>query len=483
MEITPLITTKDVGVTYLPGKSNEVKALIGASIEIFPGELVIFLGPSGCGKSTLLYSIAGLDRNATGSIKVFGKEIVNANDRNLEHHHQKTIGMIFQAFYLINSLTIIQNVMLPQIAINQTLKSRKKKAMELMTYFGVGDQADKLPTELSGGQQQRVAICRSLVNDPDIILADEPVGNLDSKSAQDTLSLIQKLNIMEKKTIILVTHDPSHLAIANRVFYMKDGKVTDMKVNAHPKVIDPSSLPPAKRRELHLKEAGEKEEEKRKEEEKGKSDLELLAKAYTKQGPISGLLLEYKAKQVVIESLTGLSTEELERIEDNVKLLIVNGVEDHDSLLSLLDSDENVGGIGMDKKSSIKLVNKIKDVVKEMRFIAYPKQNNITEIDKLTNQIRYYLLDNNNIKITNSEAVDVINRVIKERIYGYTDMKGVRAVLSSNTDNGGVALNKKDARKFAKLLELIMLGRYSRKNYPKIREITVKVKEVQSIKK
>ncbi|MDP2693141.1 MAG: ABC transporter ATP-binding protein [bacterium] len=479
MAVKPIITTKNLIVTYLAGKSNEVKALVDTSLEIYPGEFVIFFGPSGCGKSTLLYAIAGLDRNAVGSIKVFDKEITDAKDKVLEHHHQKTVGMIFQAFYLINSLPVIQNVMLPQIAINIPLKERKKKAMDLLKYFGVDSQADKLPTELSGGQQQRVAICRALVNDPDIILADEPVGNLDSKSAQDTLALIQKLNLVDKKTIILVTHDPSHLGIANRVFYMKDGRITDAKVNENPKVIDPSILPKEKRKELNLLETGEAGREK----EKGKSGIELFAKTYAKQGVVSGLLLEYKAKQIVLEALTDLSAEELERIEGKVKNLIVNGIEDHDGLLSLLDRDEDSGGLGMDKRTSVQLTRKIKDVVKEMQFIAYPVQNKIKNIDKLTEQIRFYLLDTLDIKISKSQSVDVINRVIKERIYGYTDTKGVRAILDSALSVGGAALDRRDSRRLAKLLELILLGRYSKKDHPKVREIKIKVKEIKSVKK
>jgi len=482
MAVKPIITTKNASVTYLPGKSNEVKALAEASIDIYPGELVIFFGPSGCGKSTLLYAIAGLDTAATGSIKVFDKEIIGAKDKDLERHHQKTIGMVFQSFHLINSLTIIQNVMLPQIAINKGLKERKKKALELLDFFDVGSQAEKIPTELSGGQQQRVAICRSLINDPDIILADEPVGNLDSKSAQTTLALIQKLNLVDKKTIVLVTHDPSHLGIANRIFYMKDGKVTDMKVNPHPKIIDPSIIPKDKRRKLHLAEADAEIKEVKKAEEEGdegKSELELLAKLYAKEGPISGLLLDYKAKQVVLEALTGLSTEEVVKIENSVKHLIVDGVEDNGKLLDLLDSDEEAGGIGMDQRSSEQLVVKIKDVIKEMRLIAYPKQNHVSDIDKLTEQIRFYMFDNLDIKINSTQSVDVINRMIKERLYGFTDEKGVRAVLDSPLSNGGAGLDKRDARRFAKFLDLVLLGRYSKKDHPKIRLIRTRAQEIK----
>ncbi len=476
MAVEPIIVTKDASVTYLPGKSNEVKALVNACIEIFPGEFVIFFGPSGCGKSSLLYAIAGLDTRASGSIKVFGREVIGAKPKDLEHHHQKTIGMIFQSFHLINSLSVIQNVMLPQVAINQPLKKRKKKAEELLEFFGVGNQADKLPTELSGGQQQRVSICRALINDPDIILADEPVGNLDSKSAQTTLALIQKLNLIEKKTIILVTHDPSHLSIANRVFYMKDGKVIGMKVNKNPKIIDPSIFPKGKRRKLNLIDAKDKDKIR----EKG--DLEMLTKTYAKQGPISGLLLDYKAKQIVLESLTGLSAEEIERIEDDVKNMIANGVEDHNSLLSLLDRDEDKGGLGMDRRYSVKLTRKIKDVVKEMRLIAYPAEEKVSSIDKLTEQIRFYLLDTLDIEIIGTQSIDVINRMIKERIYGYTDIKGVRSVLDQPFSDGGAGLDRRDARRIAKELELILLGRYSKKDTTELHEIKNKVREIKIIK-
>lgn len=473
----PIITAKDVDVTYALGKSNEVKALKHASLDIFPGEFVIFFGPSGCGKSTLLYSIAGLDRNASGDIKVFGKNVVDMSEKELEHHHQKTIGMVFQAFYLIPSLSVLQNVMLPQIAINVPLKQRKKKALDLLNYFGVGNHSHMLPTELSGGQQQRVAISRALVNDPEIILADEPVGNLDSKSAEDTLRMIQELNLKEKKTIILVTHDPAHLAIANRIFYMKDGEILDMKYNATPKLVGGGAIVSTKQRELQLGEAKEGEK-------KGKSEMEMLAKLYGKQGVISGLLLDFKAKQVVMESLTGLSTEEVESIEERVKKFLVMGTQDHDELLVHLDKEEEKGGLGMDKRSALNLVRKIKDTVKEIRFVAEPPKNVSSDINELTEQLRYYLLDTFDITIAKSDSVEVMNRVIKERIYDFTDRKGVRAVLSMSLSEGGAGLNSRDARQISRLLELILLGRYSGRavdeNSPVLENIKTQVRRVQN---
>lgn len=474
----PIIVAKGVDVTYALGKSNEVKALKNASLEIYPGEFVIFFGPSGCGKSTLLYSIAGLDRNATGSIKIFGKDVVEMKEKELEYHYQKTIGMVFQAFYLIPSLSVLQNVMLPQIAINVPLAQRKKKALELLNYFGVGHHSHMLPTELSGGQQQRVAISRALVNDPEIILADEPVGNLDSKSAEDTLRMIQELNLKEKKTIILVTHDPAHLAIANRIFYMKDGEILDMKYNATPKVVGGGiTITTKKQREIQLgeKEGGPKEGQ-------GKSDLEMVAKLYGKQGVISGLLLDFKAKQIVTESLTGLSTEEVESIEERVKKLLLLGTQDHDELLAHLDKEEEKGGLGMDKRFALNLVKKIKDIVKEVRFVSEPPKRAASDINELVDQLRYYLLDAFDVKIAKTDSVEVLNRMIKERIYGFTDRKGVRAVLSASLVEGGAGMTVREARQIAKLLDLILLGKYSGRavdeNSPALENIKTKVRQV-----
>ncbi len=458
----PIITTKDVSVTYFPGKSNEVKSLINVNIEIFPGEFVIFYGPSGCGKSTLLYSIAGLERNTVGSIKVLDKEITTQNIKELEYHHQKIIGMVFQAFYLIPSLSVLQNVMLPQIAIGRPPKERKEKAQELLTYFDVGNQAGKLPTELSGGQQQRIAIARALVNDPEIILADEPVGNLDSKSAEDTLKLIQDLNLKNNKTIILVTHDPAHLSIANRIFYMKDGQVINMKYNDHPMLVGGGEVVRKKEEIEIVKKAGEEK----------KSELEMLAKLHSKEGAISGLLLDYKAKQIVLEALTGLTSEETDDIENNVKELLTSGTDDHDKLLALLDKGEEFGGLSFDKRSALNIVKKIKDIVREIRLWAAPSKKEMN-MERYVSHLRYYLLDRLNIKINSTDSIDIVDMVLKERISGFTDRKGVRAVLDAPISKGGAGLDSRSARRIAKMLELILLGRYSKKmeDYPEIKHL------------
>lgn len=232
MTPTPIISVKKLCVTYFPGKSNEVRALKNIELDIYPGEFIIFFGPSGCGKSTLLYSLSGLERNITGSILVKGEDLPTMKPKQREEFHQRTIGMVFQAYYLIASLSVLENVTLPQVALSEPIHVREPKALALLDKFGVKAQAKKLPMELSGGQQQRVAICRSVMNDPDIIFADEPVGNLDSKSTDEVMKLLRELNERDHKTVILVTHDPSHLHHANRVFFIRDGEVVRVQENS-----------------------------------------------------------------------------------------------------------------------------------------------------------------------------------------------------------------------------------------------------------
>jgi len=173
----------------------------------------------------LLYSISGLEFPQKGEVIIEGKAINKLSREETYNLHRRTIGMIFQAFHLIPSLTVRDNVALPMIFTNIPPKIRNKRADELLNRFGVLAQADKLPTQLSGGQQQRVAIARALANDPDIVLADEPVGNLDSKSAQIVMELLEELNRKDKKTVILVTHDPRYLDYADVIFYIKDGAI------------------------------------------------------------------------------------------------------------------------------------------------------------------------------------------------------------------------------------------------------------------
>ncbi len=436
-----LIKITNLSVIYFLGKSNEVNALTDVSLEINAGELIIFFGASGCGKSTLLYTIAGLESPTRGEVIVDGIDLAHMKTHELESYRQKTIGMVFQAFHLIPSLSVMKNVMLPKIAVGASSADRRDEAIRLMKYFGVYEQRNKLPTELSGGQQQRVAISRSLINDPDIIFADEPVGNLDSKSAQDVLGLIQELNVKDKKTVILVTHDPSHLDIADRVFFMKDGRITDTKVNTTTRKIIPGTA---------------------KASETQKTNLELVSETLTKSGDsgISGMLLEYKAKEIVSEALTGFTVEETSHIENYVKQLLRSSLSDYTGLQQYLDADQSSGGLDLDKRSAHRLVEVIKRTVEDMKILSTTTPTTYKKHVGYIEQLRCHLLDMFDVSISSTDSIDAIESVIVDRIEGITDRVGVQVKLDMPLIEGGAGLDRRTAKKMAKHLELIMLGRY-----------------------
>jgi len=214
----PNIKLENLSIVYNNGKTNEFWAVRDINLEIYPEEYVIFFGPSGCGKSTLLYAIAGLEKPSKGRVLVNDIDLGLAGERELIKYRQFLVGIIFQAYYLISDLTAEDNILLPQIFAGKSFLERKKQANFLMERFGVLDFKNKKPSQLSGGQQQRVAIARSLINNPSILLADEPVGNLDSKNAEIVIDLLDNFNKKDKKTVVYVTHDQRHLDKADRVF-------------------------------------------------------------------------------------------------------------------------------------------------------------------------------------------------------------------------------------------------------------------------
>lgn len=223
------IKTEHLGIIYDLGQPSETKALDDINIAIDSENFVVIFGPSGCGKSTLLYAISGIEKPTTGKIFVLNRDITQFTSLEAAKFHRTQIGMVFQAYNLIPTLTVIDNVALPQIFRGVSREIKYLRAKILLKRFGILEQANKLPSELSGGQQQRVGIARALINEQPIIFADEPVGNLDSKSAKIVLDILYDLNVKDKKTIILVTHDPTLLKYANHIIYMKDGIVVGEK--------------------------------------------------------------------------------------------------------------------------------------------------------------------------------------------------------------------------------------------------------------
>ena len=203
----------------------QVTALTGCNLEVNKGEFVALMGPSGSGKSTLLHLIAAMDRPSDGKIAVLGEDLRSLNDRAIARWRNEHIGFIFQTFNLIPVLTALENVELPLRLTKLGKKERIEHAQTALKLVGLGDRFNHLPRQLSGGQEQRVAIARAIVTDPDLILADEPTGNLDSGSANEVLTLLSRLNKEYGKTIIMVTHDPHAARFANKIRYLEKGEL------------------------------------------------------------------------------------------------------------------------------------------------------------------------------------------------------------------------------------------------------------------
>ena len=201
----------------------EVNALDGVSIEIHKGEFVALMGPSGSGKSTLLHLIAAMDRPTGGKIAVLGEDLRALSDREIAHWRNDHVGFVFQSFNLIPVLTALENVELPLKLTGLSKKERIEHAQTALKLVGLGDRMGHMPKQLSGGQEQRVAIARAIVTDPDLILADEPTGNLDAASANEVLNLLAKLNKDFGKTIVMVTHDPHAAKFATKIRYLEKG--------------------------------------------------------------------------------------------------------------------------------------------------------------------------------------------------------------------------------------------------------------------
>ncbi len=218
-----IIKLNNVWKIYHVG-DTDINALAGMSVEIQKGRFVVIMGPSGSGKSTCVNMVGCLDIPSKGEIYLCGQDIAHMHESELAQIRGKTIGFIFQQFNLIPTLTALQNVMLPMSFQDMSLEEREERAKELLTMVGLDDRMYNKTTELSGGQQQRVAIARALANDPEVILADEPTGNLDSNTGNLVMDYLKKLH-KQGKTIIMVTHDPRFVKYGDRVVYIKDGKV------------------------------------------------------------------------------------------------------------------------------------------------------------------------------------------------------------------------------------------------------------------
>ncbi len=226
MTTTPVVEVQKVRKVY-HRDSQEITVLDGIDLRVPEGEFVALMGPSGSGKTTLLNLIAGIDRPTSGRVVVAGTDLTQLSESALARWRSRTIGFIFQFYNLIPVLNATENVALPLLLAPLSKKERRERALTALKVVGLADRAKHYPRQLSGGQEQRVAIARAIVTDPKVLVADEPTGDLDAKSAQDILDLMETLNRQFHKTIVMVTHDPRFARYADRSIHIFDGRIVE----------------------------------------------------------------------------------------------------------------------------------------------------------------------------------------------------------------------------------------------------------------
>jgi putative ABC transport system ATP-binding protein len=222
----PIIVAHQVHKTFRTGRI-EVHALRGVDLTVEPGEVVAIMGPSGCGKTTLLNCLSGLDDFDSGEVTIEGADLRQMGDRRRTAYRAKRMGFVFQTYNLLPVISAVENVELPLLVSGVRPGEARRRALAVLGQVGLSDRAQHRPAELSGGQRQRVTIARALANDPAIVWADEPTGNLDSKAAQDIVDLMRQLNQAHNQTFVVVTHDPGIGAQCDRIVRMQDGQILD----------------------------------------------------------------------------------------------------------------------------------------------------------------------------------------------------------------------------------------------------------------
>ncbi|HSR88812.1 MAG TPA: ABC transporter ATP-binding protein [Candidatus Udaeobacter sp.] len=440
----PIIKTENIKVIYNRGQDNEYIALNDISIEVFPQEYTIFFGPSGCGKSTLLYTILGLQRLSEGKLYIQGRDSASFTEEEKSKMSSQFFGIVFQNFNLIYSLNVIDNIALPQVFIEANQEERLAKAQSLLTRFGIATRAKNLPASLSGGQQQRVAICRSLINDPLILLADEPVGNLDSESARIVMQSLYDINKKDKKTVILVTHDPSYLPYADRVYYFKDAKFEKVVQNRNPKKMVNGGI--------EIKPKG-------KEDENGESDLlgelEKLARVHHFM-----TVPQLKAWSITNYLIDDFTINQVERLEQFMEEMLAGKLSQH-AFFENLNTPYNEGGVGLYKGTAIRFVKETAAILKQVNeFLAEVKKHNNSDNNiKILSMLSRFLLQEHrgNLK---AEEIERFEAGIRDRLNGSMNSVQFSKLLHKHFADGGVGLSVTTAEHLSERLQIILTQAY-----------------------
>lgn len=392
-----------------------MEALKGVDIDVFPEEFLIIFGPSGCGKSTVLYSLSGVEEDIdSGEIWYKDRNIREMNRSEFIMFHRHAIGMIFQGYQLIPTLNVLNNVTLPLVFEGVPKSERKKRGTEILEHFGLSQVAKQLPTELSGGQQQRVGIARALINNPEIIVADEPTGNLDSETAVNVLNTLKELCQNMKKTVILVTHESQYLPYANRIIFMKDGNVVDQAQGA-------------------AKNGGPVELGKYNDEQK---DLHLHA--------------------IKTIDFLGYNTasEEYDRMEEGIRSYFERKI-DRDQLFALLHKPLKDGGVGLYRQKAERLTNEVQEVL-ELSAVAKGVQNDEEKVANIKiGYVTDWMLKVFHGHMTPQQKNKVVF-LVSERMKGKINHPQLEDQLNLSEEKGGAGLHSHTAHNISQRLEVIL---------------------------
>ncbi len=427
----PLIVARDLSIIYNKGKSNEFKALQGVNTDIFEGEYIILFGASGSGKSTLMYSIQGSLPPGDGTLLIRGDNIYSYPPAERVYFQRYVMGIIFQSFNLIGSLSVLDNVALPMIFCDVDKQTRNRRAQSLLDRFGVGHVSHKIPAMLSGGQQQRVSVARSMVNDPKILLADEPTGNLDSVSTQQVMDKIDEINTFDRRTIIMVSHNAAHLSYAHRVYYLKDGRIVREVVNPQRKQIKPV-----------------------KEGETIVTELEQLARLYPYDS-----VETLRVKSIVNYLTQDYSFDQLIRLERAAGLYI-QGKIDRDAFIKSLVLPLERGGVEIDEKEARRMASitaKMMDQASDIKRYRARKDNDgiFFSQHKLAERMKDHLSHEYRIKLSKEQDANMIE-MIADRVTGVIEEAELNQRMMKGVRSGGLALSERESDDLTRYFEKII---------------------------
>lgn len=427
----PIIFGDNIEITYNLGKQNEFKANKGTTLEIFEDEYIILFGPSGCGKSTLLYCIFGVLPPSAGKMYVNSESIYDYDPMRMVYFQRKTMGIMYQSFNLINSITVLDNVALPLIFDGVPARERYERAMDLCRRFMIDHVAHKRPTLLSGGQQQRVSVARSLVNDPQILIADEPVGNLDSITAAQVMDTLAEINEKDKKTVILVTHDAKYLPYAHRIVYMADGKIERIVPN------------PEKRQILKLAPGSTIV-----------TEIEQIARIYPYDSP-----KELQVKSIINYLTQELTFDQLQRLEKCTEA-VIDGRMDEGTYLRQLMTEFDQGGVGIPVRTAGEMAGKLLKIMEESRNIGRfrrKRTKDATEIrdTEFINRLAEFIAEETGLQL----SIDQKSRfesALAERVGGFMKRDEYMDQLLLPLEERGVGLSKKLSQDVTRLSEKLI---------------------------